>query len=109
MAMATIPRVNQYYNWGYELIGSGFCSDWNYLMEGQYPAFLDATAPDADNDPLLECVNRCVSAANFYEGYSPLAFYVNSENKCACTSTGCNEQTADTNYTSYKIKQNLDE
>lgn len=98
----------------YELIGTGWCSDWSYLMEGGYPPRLDADHELARLDPLAECMMRCLDLVGMtgvaHSGASSTgyvtdnAFYVNGDGRCGC-STGVNgcSLTGSPPYQSYNI------
>ena len=76
----------------------GYCSDYKYLPEGGYPARLDSNA-----NPLEECAQRCIAAAEENSEYSKDAFYVRDSDKhCACSKGECSETTSG-DYTSYII------
>jgi len=82
----------------YQELGIGFCSTWTYLPEGGYPNFLPSSHSLYDHDRKRECMNRCLDA---YESntlgmdgansrtISNKGFYLNGENKCACSSDVC--------------------
>ena len=68
----------------------GYCSDWKYLPEGGYPARLDSNA-----NPLEECAQRCIAAADADSEYSKDAFYVRDSNQhCACSKGACSDITS---------------
>ena len=96
--------------YSYKKIGTGYCTDWVYLPEGGYPGFLPSSdSLSVPEDRIEECMLRCLSlkdqnGANGNSGNKKIAdkaFYVNSKNKCACSSGSCNP--TGSGYVSYKI------
>jgi hypothetical protein len=85
------------------LIGKGYCTDWVYLPEGGYPAFLPASNPVSDKDKKRECANRCIMAAEKDKKYSTDAFYVRKDDKCGCARKQCDKQKKNESYSSFKI------
>lgn len=90
----------------YAKVGDGYCSDWKYLPEGQYPDFLSKSSPLFSTDRTRECMNRCLDAYP-----DSKAFYIRtSDNKCGCSSGQCQSTKGTaTSYTSYKIVKCLGE
>lgn len=87
----------------YKLIGSGYCSDWNYLPEGGYPPLLGKSSSLYDPDRLTECMNRCIAASKKSATIQSRAFYVaTSTERCACSKGDC-KTLAGSNYKSYQI------
>ena len=83
----------------YIKIGDGYCSDYKYLPEGGYPAFLSKTSPLFSRDRTRECMNRCLDAYP-----DSKAFMVQTaNNKCACSSGQCQWVRPSVSYYSYKI------
>jgi len=83
----------------YIKIGVGYCSDWKYLPEGGYPAFLGKSSLLFSRDRTRECMNRCLDA---YPGSE--AFYMDADNKCGCSSGQCQSvRPSSASYYSYKI------
>ena len=102
-----------YTEYTYTHLGPGFCGDWIYLPEGGYPARLISDDALYDADPIQECLNRCLDAngeagqASTENGGTGTignrAFYLSTENKCACAISDCSSLTPDPNYASYAI------
>ena len=98
-------KITEY---GYKSLGDGYCGDWVYLPEGSYPALLNAGNQLYDADRKKECLNRCLVAYG-KNGKSTSggkigkqAFYVNSDDGCACAVGECSARHG-TGYASYEI------
>merc|ERR1719253_2248623 len=98
----------------YESLGAGFCSDWEYLPEGGYPAFLTSGSAMDSSDRIQECANRCTAAAGSpgsskRGNIGTQAFYIRtSDNKCGCSQGACSSHSG-SGYHSYRIKQTADQ
>jgi len=86
----------------YQLIGAGYCADWNYLPEGGYPKLLNEDHKLYDSDRVQECLNRCVDASKKNNNIQSQAFYVDVNSKCACSKGTC-QALKGSGYKSYKI------
>ena len=81
----------------YAEIGSGYCEDWEYLPdpEGAYPDFLPpANSLSFPGDRVKECMMRCLDAKGDKgpgrdNTIADKAFYVDPEEKCACSYGQC--------------------
>lgn len=103
----------------YEELGSGHCSDWEYLPEGGYPAHLTSGRLMDEHDRIRECGNRCADAwgktgsSSRKTTISDKAFYVyngaSPQAKCACSSGTCSSREGNSsNYKSYSMRLNHD-
>ena len=86
----------------YQLIGQGYCADWNYLPEGGYPKVLKEDHKLYDADRIQECLNRCVDASKKNNNIQSQAFYVDVNSRCACSKGTC-QALRGSGYKSYKI------
>lgn len=92
----------------YEHLGIGYCGDYAYLPEGSYPDRLTRDHTSYDNDPIRECLNRCVAASvskNNSNDIGNEAFYLDYYEKCACSKGACSTRSGGSDYNAYKIFQ----
>ena len=91
----------------YNYLGNGYCSDYAYLLEGKYPDRLKREHTSYDDDPIRECLNRCLADSvsdNNFNDIGNEAFYLDSDDKCACSKGACSTQSG-SGYGAYKIIQ----
>ena len=82
----------------YQYIGGGKCESL-ISIGGEYFSELS----NNDDDKLLECMNHCIQHSNGLLA-RPIAFVIDSSNKCACTLSICASLSgSSTEYTSYHI------
>ena len=96
----------------YEHLGTGYCSDYAYLLKesgGKYPDRLKDNHASYDDDPIQECLNRCLAdsvSENNSNDIGNEAFYLDSDKKCACAKGACSTQKKKgSGYNAYKIIQ----
>ena len=91
----------------YKHLGTGYCSEYAYLLEGKYPDRLEDNHVSYDDDPIQECLNRCLADSVSEKNVNDIgneAFYLDSDDKCACSKGGCSTQSG-SGYDAYKIIQ----
>ena len=89
----------------------GYCDDFIYLPEGQFPPLLTKTSALYSEDRLRECMNRCIDAKGSI-GYGSSgdariddqAFYIRKKDQhCACSTGTCTTR-FDFYYSSYHVQ-----
>ena len=70
-------------------LGAGYCEDFKYLPEGKYPPHLAKGKPLYRSDKQQECAARCYAEGS---GFGDTAFYLNLQNRCACSKGACSER-----------------
>ena len=74
----------------YSVIGSGYCVDFEPLMEGFFPETLNSSNVLYSEDKAEECMRRCVNAAGNHSDISILAFTLRlSDGACLCSKGSC--------------------
>ena len=95
----------------YAIAGTGYCDDFIYLPEGQFPPLLTKTSALYSEDRLRECMNRCIDAKGSI-GYGSSgdariddqAFYIRKKGQnCACSTGTCTTRW-DFGYLSYHVQ-----
>ena len=74
----------------YSAIGSGYCADFQPLLEGIFPEPLNSSNVLYSEDKAEECMRRCVNAAGNHSDILTLAFTLRlSDGACLCSKGSC--------------------